>query len=214
MPEESSRCISEGVTEHVFVQVSETKTGFGLWIFHPEIGQIFSHLFGKRLSKIKSPRVTRCLSFLSFQSLFFLLASYPKFQIHIPFVDTSIFCVHSCLTRNQRLRRLACHLICWALPLEISQCCAWNLNHQFLWHSMLNEGRCGWFYPYLELIPELHTFQLRVVCITVEDKRKKTWHKSHKSTAKHVISHWIPNAHLTQTNWEEETANKQQTMVF
>ena len=22
----------------------------------------------------------------------------------------------------------------------------------------------------------LHTFQLRVVCITVEDKRKKTWH--------------------------------------
>lgn len=102
-----------------------------------------------------------------FQSLFFLLASYPKFQIHIPFVDTSIFCVHSCLTRNLRLRRLACHLICWALPLEISQCCAWNLNHQFLWHSMLNEGRCGWFYPCLKVdtCGVLHTFQVSELCV-------------------------------------------------
>lgn len=92
MPEESSRCISEGVTEHVFVQVSETKPGLA-YEFSTQRSVGFFTPFGKRLSKIKSPKVTRCLSFFEFSIFVFLLASYPKFQIHIPIDTFDILCI-------------------------------------------------------------------------------------------------------------------------
>lgn len=124
--------VSVKVSPSMYLSKSQKRNRVWPMNFPPRDRSDFSHLLVKGSQRSNPPRVTRCLSFFEFSIFVFLLASYPKFQIHIP-IDTP----------KLRLRRLACHLICWALPLEISQCCAWNLNHQFLRHSMLNEGRCG-----------------------------------------------------------------------
>lgn len=82
--------VSVKVSPSMYLSKSQKRNRVWPMNFPPRDRSDFFTPFGKRLSKIKSS------FFCVFNLCFFLLASYPKFQIHIT-IDTSIFYGYSCL---------------------------------------------------------------------------------------------------------------------
>ena len=85
--------VSVKVSPSMYLSKSQKRNRVWPMNFPPRDRSDFSHLLVKGSQRSNPPKLLGVFLFLSFQSLFFLLASYPKFQIHIPIDTFDILCI-------------------------------------------------------------------------------------------------------------------------